>query len=148
MVEASGPSRPGILLALDVGSQTIGLAVCDAEGQTVTALYTLTRLSRRRDVAAVAEECAKRQVAGLVVGLARRASGDEGESAARARRIGELVAQATGLPLVYQDEHLSTFEAEGRLRARGLSGEPLRQRLDAEAAKVILEDYLKAQGRL
>lgn len=135
----------GIHLALDVGKETIGLAICDAEEETITALYTVTRLSRKRDVAAVADEIAKRGVRTVVVGLAFLKDGAEGESAARARCIGELVGAASGVPVVYQDEHLSSFEAEQRLRLRGYTGEPLRQRLDAEAAKVILEDYL--QGR-
>ncbi|NUQ02006.1 MAG: Holliday junction resolvase RuvX, partial [Armatimonadetes bacterium] len=47
--------------------------------------------------------------------------------------------------LVFQDEHLSSFEAEERLRARGFAGQPLRDRLDAEAARVILEDYLRGK---
>ena len=134
-----------IHLALDVGQQTIGLALCDDAEEQVTALYTITRQTRRRDVAAVVEEITKRAAEVVVVGLARLKSGDEGESARRARRIGDLVAAASGVPVVYQDEHLSSFEAEERLRARGFSGEPLKQRLDAEAARVILEDYLRTR---
>ncbi|MCC7493379.1 MAG: Holliday junction resolvase RuvX [Fimbriimonadaceae bacterium] len=130
-----------VILALDVGQQTIGLAVCDDDGLP-RALYTITRLNRRRDVAAVVAEGEQRRVTQLVVGLARTADGGEGESARRARRIGDLVAAACGLPVAYQDEYLSSFEAEDRLRARGFRGEPLRQRLDAEAARVILEGYL------
>ncbi len=134
-------------LALDVGQRTIGLAVCDADETQVTALYTVGRVSRRRDVAAVAAEVERRQVATVVVGLACLADGQEGESARRARCIGDMVAAQTGRPVVYQDEHLSSFEAEERLRQRGYSGEPLRQRLDAEAARVILEDYLDRRDR-
>jgi len=132
-------------LALDVGKETVGLACCDADEQAVQALYTLTRLSRKRDVAAIVDEVRRRGAELVVVGLARLKDGAEGESAARARRIGELVGAAAGVPVVYQDEHLSTFEAESRLQARGLRGEPLRARLDAEAAKVILEDWLRAR---
>lgn len=129
-------------LALDVGSETIGLAACDPDEAFITALYTIHRTTRKRDIARIAEEVSRREVATVVVGLAFQSDGGEGDSARRARRIGELVAAATGVPVVYQDEHLSTFEAESRLLARGFSGEPLKQRLDAEAAKVILEDYL------
>jgi putative Holliday junction resolvase len=136
-----------IHLALDVGKETIGLAVCDAEEEVVTALYTLTRLARKRDVFEVVQEALRRRAEVIVVGLARRKSGDEGESAARARRIGDMVEHASGLPVIYQDEHLSTFEAESRLLARGFVGEAMRQRVDAEAAKVILEDYLDHKRR-
>lgn len=131
-------------LALDVGSETIGLAVGDNTDDQVRALYTLTRLSRKRDVNAVAEEFRRQRAEVLVVGLARFKSGDEGESAQRSRRIGEMVAETLGCPIIYQDEHLSTFEARSRLEAQGVSAQMLAQRLDAEAARVILESYFHA----
>ncbi len=136
-----------VYLALDVGKETIGLAVCDPEESQVTALYTVTRISRKRDVAAVAEEIERRRVGCVVVGLALLSDGASGESANRAKRIGDLVQERSGVPVVYQDETLSTWEAEERLRARGFTGEPLKQRLDAEAARVILEDFLARQHR-
>ena len=133
-------------LALDVGQRTIGLAVCDPDEEFVSALYTIQRSSRRRDVAAVTAEVARQRAERLVVGLALLSDGQEGESARRARRIGDMVGEEAGVPVVYQDEHLSSFEAEERLRLRGFSGEPVKQRLDAEAARVILEDYLRRPG--
>lgn len=135
---------PGYL-ALDVGEATIGLAVSD-DGETVRALYTINRTTRRRDVAAVVEEATRQQAAVLVVGLPLLADGNEGDSARRARKIGELVATEVEAEVVYQDEHLSTFEATERLHARGVHGEALADRIDAEAAKVILEDYLRGRA--
>lgn len=131
-----------IHLALDVGAETIGLAVCDADERQVRALHTVHRVRRKRDIAAVAAVAAVQGAEVIVVGLPRLKSGDEGDSARRARAIGELVAAATGLPVVYHDEHLSTFEATERLQARGYHGAELAARVDAEAARVILEDYL------
>lgn len=135
-----------IYLALDVGSETIGLAYGDDADGWVTALYTIQRTTRKRDVADVVAEAERLQAAGLVVGLACLTDGAEGDSARRARKIGELVATATGLPVAYQDEHLSTFEATDRLQARGYTGEPLKLRVDAEAAKVILEDWFRQRN--
>ncbi|MBI2298935.1 MAG: Holliday junction resolvase RuvX [Armatimonadetes bacterium] len=138
---AAWPDMP-VHLALDIGSATIGLAACDDEEESVRALYTITRLNRKRDVAAVAEEAGRCRAEVIVVGLAVRSAGEEGDSARRARKLGELVREATGLPVVYQDERLSTFEAGERLRAQGYTGEAFAARIDAEAARVILEDYL------
>ncbi len=129
-------------LAIDVGKETLGLAVCDEDELSVMALYTISRKSRKKDVAKIVAEIEWRGVEQVVVGLATLSGGREGESASRARRIGELVRDRCGRPVVYQDEHLTTFEAEHRLMARGFSGKELKNRLDAEAAKVILEDYL------
>ncbi|MBI5831448.1 MAG: Holliday junction resolvase RuvX [Armatimonadetes bacterium] len=130
-------------LALDVGSETIGLAVGDPQQDQVRALYTLTRISRKRDLAAVAEEYRRQRAEVLVVGLARYKSGDEGESASRARRIGDLLAAMLECPIIYQDELHSTTEARSRLAAQGVSPRMLTERLDAEAARVILEMYFK-----
>lgn len=135
-----------IWLALDVGSETIGLAWADEADGWVTALYTIHRTSRQRDVADIAAEAARLRADGLVVGLAFLTDGAEGDSARRARHLGELVGQATGLPVAYQDEHLSTFEATERLQAQGYTGEALALRVDAEAARVILEDWLRQRG--
>ncbi len=135
-----------IFLALDVGSETIGLAYGDDAEGWVTALYTIYRTTRKRDVADVVAEAERLQATGIVVGLATLTDGAEGDSARRARKIGELVGAAAGLPVAYQDEHLSTFEATERLQARGFAGEPLKLRVDAEAAKVILEDWLRRGG--
>ena len=134
-------------LALDVGSETIGLAVGDSQERRVRALYTLTRVSRKRDIAAVCEEYQRQRATTLVVGLARFKSGDEGESAQRARRIGDLVAEALSCPVIYQDELHSTAEARSRLEQEGVSPRMLTQRLDAEAARVILERYFDSLAK-
>lgn len=129
-------------LALDIGEATVGLAACDADETHVRALYTLTRTGRERDLDLVVEEAERLGAEVIVVGLALRSDGSEGDSARRARWFGQRLATLTGLTVVYQDEHLSSFEATERLRALGLSGPALDARLDAEAARVILEDYL------
>lgn len=134
-----------VYLALDVGKETIGLAAGETDGYR-SALYTVCRTTRRRDVAAVVEEVRRRQVTCLVVGLPLLADGREGESARRARRLGELIAAAAGVPVVWQDERLSTCEATERLEARGFRGAKLKDKLDAEAALVILEDYLASRS--
>ena len=133
-------------LALDIGKETIGLAACDEDEGEVRALYTVTRTSRRRDVAKVVAEIERLGAARVVVGLAVHRDGSEGTSARRARAIGDLVAAEAGVEVVYQDEFLSTFEAEQRLLARGLSGRPMEEQIDAEAARVILEAYLEGRG--
>ena len=131
-----------IYLALDVGSQTIGLARCNAAEDRVDALYTLTRLTRKRDVARVVEEAQRLGAGALVAGLAVFKSGDEGESAARARRIGELCATASGLLLYFQDELDSSLEARERLLSEGASARRIAEEIDCQAARIILERFL------
>ena len=63
-----------------------------------------------------------------------------------AERLRKLL-DSLGVPLVYADETLSTVRAEERLRAAGVRRERMRERIDAMAAAVILEEYLEQQRR-
>ena len=133
---------PGRLLALDVGTRTVGLAACDPERRLAWPLRTLARQGVKRDVAALSEVARAEGAVGLVVGLPLDERGAETRSTRLARGLGEALAEATGLPLAWMDERFSTVEAARRLRDRGLSEREARGRIDAAAAAVILEDFL------
>jgi len=128
-------------MALDHGTKRIGVAFCDEleilaspfdvldnDGDAV--LQRLVRLAR--------EEGAQ----GLVIGLPKHKDGAESATAPLARAFGEALAAATGLPLRFVDEHLTSAEAERLLAARGVKPKDRKARLDAAAAAVILEGFL------
>jgi putative holliday junction resolvase len=77
-----------------------------------------------------------------VVGLPFNMDGTEGPSARLARAFAPRLASALGVPVDLFDERLSTFEAEQRLRARGVSARDMKGQVDAEAAAVILQEWL------
>jgi putative holliday junction resolvase len=137
---------PGRLLALDVGTRTVGLAICDPERLLVRPLGTLARVGVRRDAAALAETARAEGAVGLVVGLPLDERGASTRSTRLARQLGEALAEASGLPLAWTDERFSTVEAARRLREQGLSEREARSRIDAAAAAVILEDFLASPG--
>jgi putative Holliday junction resolvase len=76
-----------------------------------------------------------------VVGLPIELSGKEGRSARLARQVGDMLAEKTGLPLVYHDESFSTVEAETRLQTLGKNEQQRKEMIDQIAAVVILEDW-------
>ena len=82
-----------------------------------------------------------------VVGLPLNMDGTEGPSAEFARRFAAKLGDALDVPVVLQDERLSTFEAEARLRERGVSARDQRSVIDAEAAAVILQDWIDGSSR-
>ncbi len=133
---------PGRLLALDVGTRTVGLALCDPERRLVRPLSTLARVGVRRDAAAIAGIARAEGVVGLVAGLPLDERGGETRSTHLARQLGLAAAEAAGLPLAWMDERFSTVEAARRLCEQGLSSREARTRIDAAAAAVILEDFL------
>ena len=81
-------------------------------------------------------------MAAVVVGLPLNMDGSEGGMAAEVRRWGEQLAADLGLPVRYEDERLSTDEAESVLQARGLKPSERRRLRDSLAAAVILQAVL------
>lgn len=84
-------------------------------------------------------------VAGIVVGLPRRLDGSANEMTPRVERFARDLAARAQLPVTLQDERLSSHEAESRLGLRERDWRVRKQRLDAAAAAVILQDYLDAR---
>jgi len=132
----------GRLLALDVGTLRIGVAVCDALRLIASPLTTVQRQSVARDSLEIAEIASREGVCGVIVGLPLGLDGGENRSTRLARQIGEAVAAATELPVAYHDERFSSVEAERRLIERNVSRKARKQRIDQSAAAVILQDFL------
>ena len=135
----------GSYLALDVGTRTIGVAVADVAIGLPLPDRVLARKGVAKDAALVAELCRTRRVVAVVVGLPLDLEGAETRSTRLARQVGEAVGAATGLPVHWQDERYSTLEAEARLQSAGVDGRARRGLIDAHAAVVILEDWLRGR---
>ena len=135
----------GRLLGLDYGSKTVGVAAADALGLTVQPVETVTRKEEnklRRTCARIEEIIKEREITGIVVGLPLHMDGEESDSSAKAQAFGEMLRRRTGLPVYYQDERLTTVEADGILRDTGVPHSERKTYIDAVAASLILEDYL------
>lgn len=146
----------GRILGIDLGEKRIGLALADDGGLSARPLATIPRgRSLAADATALARVIAEQGVSALVVGLPLEAGGNEGTMAIAARAWGTALAAELRLPLFFRDERLSSHVAESRLgpMPRGRSGGPpsrtqrarYRERVDREAAAVILQDELDAR---
>jgi putative Holliday junction resolvase len=133
-------------LGLDVGRATIGLALADDVLRTARALRTLRRAGEAQDLAEIRKVAEEFEVATAVVGLPLNMDGTEGASARLARGFAGRLGAALGVAVELQDERLSTFEAEDRLRRQGLTARDRKAVVDAEAAAVILQDWLDRGG--
>jgi putative Holliday junction resolvase len=136
----------GRLLALDVGTLRIGVAVCDVLRLIASPLTTVRRQSVAVDSVKIAEIAASEGVCGVIVGLPLGLDGGETRSTRLARQIGEGVGAESGLPIAYHDERFSSVEAERRLIERNVSRKARKQRIDQSAAAVILQDFLESTG--
>ncbi|MEO6040587.1 MAG: Holliday junction resolvase RuvX [Croceibacterium sp.] len=128
----------GVLLALDLGTQTIGTALCDAGWRFAGAGKTLPRGKFARDRAALEALIAERSVRGLVIGLPLNMDGSSGPRAQAARAYARNLAPL-GLPVLLWDERWSTASAERAMIAQDLSRAKRAARIDSHAAAVILQ---------
>lgn len=134
----------GSLLGLDLSKRRLGLAGTDGERRLVTPLLTLERVGHEKELSRLRALVRERQVAALVIGLPLNMDGSEGPMAETARREAARLVEALRLPVLLQDERLTSFAVkdaidEGRL-PRPRKGQPT----DHYAAAVILEDVLRA----
>jgi len=142
------------IAGLDVGERRIGVAVSDPSGTLARPLLTLrigglTVASMDELVEVLAE--LRREEDGLervVVGLPRRLDGTSTELTAKIGVFAHVLEQRIGLPVAFQDERLSSREAESRLALRDKDWRSRKARLDSAAAAVILQDYLDGRARL
>jgi len=135
----------GRVLALDLGKRRIGLALSDELGITAQGLETLQRSNIREDLAKLSQLASEKNVALILMGNPLHMSGREGRQAEYARDFGERLRAATGLPIEYRDERLTTVEAERVLRQSGISIEKRAKAVDRLAAVILLESYLDSQ---
>jgi putative pre-16S rRNA nuclease len=134
-------AEPGRVLGLDLGDARIGVAISDDARRMAVPLGTV-RMGAPADVRAIADLIREHGVTLVVVGHPLLLSGKAGERAHHAERFAAAVAEAAGVPVLMQDERLSTVEAERALRESGTSGPDRRRTIDRSAATVILQAWL------
>ena len=141
------------VIGFDYGLRRIGVAVSDASGTLARPLTVLTPSGGGTPgLAAMCTEVSR--LAGeddglglIVLGLPRRLDGSATEMTAAVLALEAPLRARTGLPVVYQDERLSSHEAESRLAVNERDWRKRKANLDAAAAAVILQDYLDARPR-
>jgi putative holliday junction resolvase len=135
----------GRVLALDLGKRRIGLALSDELSITAQGLETLERTNIREDLARLGQLCIEKNVALILMGNPLHMSGREGRQAEYARDFGQRLHTATGLPVEFWDERLTTVEAQRVLRGSGISIQKRAKAVDRLAAVILLESYLDSR---
>ena len=129
----------GRIVALDPGTKRVGVAACD-ETQTVSrAVAIIERSSWKKLLAAVRTHLVEFDAVALVVGLPYNSDGSESEMSAEARNLVAKFRLSLEIPVLFQDERGTSYEARGRMWA---AGDTNSVRVDAEAAAIILADFL------
>ena len=143
--------RVGRIAGLDVGERRIGVAVSDLTGTLARPVGVVRTAGLEKDaldraaaeIARLAEE--EDGLVALVIGLPRRLDGTANDMTPRVQAFARILGDRTSLPVVLQDERLTSVEAESRLATREKDWRVRKARLDAAAAAIILQDYLDSR---
>ena len=137
----------GVLIGLDLGSKTIGVAASDPDRRVAAPVETISRQRFNLDAQRILDLAAERRAAGLVLGLPINMDGSEGPRAQATRAFARNLAQLTALPIALWDERLSTAAVERALIAADASRAKRRTVIDQHAAAYILQGALDRLSR-
>ena len=133
-------------LAVDLGAKRTGLAAGDDVVRLVQPVEVVQVPRGPALLDALARAVDRHGPDELVVGLPLNMDGTEGAGAKEAREFGALLAARVGIPVRFQDERLSSFEADERMARSGRTHREKRELRDALAACAILEAWLAGGG--
>jgi putative Holliday junction resolvase len=136
----------GRLIGLDVGTKTIGTALCDAGWAFATPADLVRRSKFTADLAALATQVERERVAGIVVGLPLNLDGSDSPRTQSVRAFARNI-RSLGLPVLLWDERWSTAAVERAMIAADLSRAKRAERVDNAAAAYILQGALDALVR-
>ncbi|MDT0575261.1 Holliday junction resolvase RuvX [Croceicoccus sp. F390] len=135
---------PGVLIGLDPGTKTVGVATCDAGWHYATAGKTHLRSSFAALREMLVQIVTERRATGFVVGLPRNMDGSQGPRAQASRALARNLEEAFDLPVLLWDERMSTIGAERAMIEQDFSRAKRAARIDSHAAAVILQAAIDA----
>ena len=134
-------------LAIDYGAKRTGLAVADDAHAIAGPLEVIDSPSLL--IGRIIEVIKSQQIEALVIGLPLNMDGSEGAQSKTVRQFASEIEKQIDIPIHFHDERLSSFDAEQKLAALGLTRKKKKKHLDAVAAAAILQSFLdEKQGGL
>ena len=122
------------IMALDYGSKTVGVAVSDELGLTALPLETIKREKEnklRKTLARIEEIIKEKSISLIVLGKPLNMDDSEGERVEKSLAFKEALEKRTGLEVLWQDERLSSVEAEEILADSGIKKEDMKRYIDS-----------------
>lgn len=132
------------IMAIDYGDARTGVAFSDLTGSIVGRTTVIHERNTERLLAALTELIGQEQPGLLVMGFPRNMDGSEGPRAALYRAFAARLEEAAGMPVTLWDERRTTVDAHRILSEQNYHGKKRRNTVDAVAAALILEGYLRS----
>ncbi|GAB6887291.1 Holliday junction resolvase RuvX [Desulfothermus okinawensis JCM 13304] len=133
-------------LGIDFGQKRVGLAISTKDERIVLPYKTLTYTSREKLILEITKIIETEHIQGVVVGLPVGLDGKETLSTRQARNFIKHLKKQVDLPVNFVDESYSSYEAEDRLKSRGMSSKKIKKVVDQMAAVEILNTYLLSRN--
>lgn len=130
------------LLALDVGTKTIGIAISDSNQLIASPIETIYRKNIAHDYKRIEFLIADRNVGGFIVGLPINMNGSEGPRCQSVRQFVKNMQPFFNIPFLFWDERLSTKTAKRSMIDQNISRLKQKKRINHEAASIILQGFL------
>ena len=132
------------LMAIDYGDARTGVAFSDPTGSIAGETAVLTAYTMERTLEQVCALAAEKKPGRIVVGYPKNMDGSEGPRAELCAAFADRLAETTGIETVLWDERLTTVDAHRILSETGRRGKKRKAVVDAVAASLILEGYLRS----
>lgn len=133
-----------IIMSVDLGKARTGIAISDPSGQFAFPKDVITEYNTDRLVDKVCNKAKEYSAERIVVGYPKNMDGTLGERAQECATIAEQIKTSSGLDVVLWDERCTTVTAHNYLSMNNVRGKKRKQTVDAVAAVIILEDYLRS----
>ncbi len=133
----------GVIMAIDVGTKTLGLALSDRTRMLASGLETLWRKKLTKDLERLLPLAAKCEVAAYVIGHPIHLDGSKGPRAQASAAFARSLAAVTEHPILLWDERFSTVSAERSLLEADTSRAKRAEKIDMVAAVIILQGLLE-----
>ncbi len=133
-----------IIMSVDLGKARTGLAVSDQSGQFAFPKEVITEYNTDRLIDKICAKAQELKAEKIVVGYPKNMDGSLGERAKECAKIAEQIKQNSGIETVLWDERCTTVTAHSYLSMNNVRGKKRKQTVDAVAAVIILEDYLRS----
>ncbi|KCZ94013.1 Holliday junction resolvase RuvX [Hyphomonas johnsonii] len=148
VIELDSLPRTGVLLGIDPGAKAMGVAATDALRMIASPVEVVHRgKTLAPSLARLFEIYDERGAVALVIGLPLNMDGTEGRRAQSARALAYNILLKRDVPILFQDERLSSAEAENAMLEAAISRKRLAERIDAQAAAIILKSTLALLDR-
>ena len=131
-----------ILVGLDVGYKTIGIAVSDRSFTIATPINTVNRKGTNKDLSIIKEYLNEYEIGGFIVGLPLSLDGNENEQTNKIKRFTNELQLFFSSPVEFWDERYSSDIIFKEMRKSDFSSKKIKKRLDQQSAAYILQGYL------